>query len=375
MNELDKKTVPAKVKALNELINHTVNGSSSIPKELDRHSDIKMKLNTAFGTTITLDDLADFVFLTSVKDYDFQTNTHKSKELFDFASFKLDLETAYESRMPTTKKAVVQPNATAKCSKHKSTHWFEGLCRRCNPCPKCTKDGMKFTCHALDSPSCISSQKEKQKEEPGKSNERVPSSHLTKAVTFIADSGNTDPIINNKDAFDLYYGSPFSHVELAGSGQSMQIEGAGTLQVLTPHGTAQMDNVLYCPTASDNLLSISRLDDKGFASLFCDDIYVFPKEELQKFFNSTQTQPVFKGTRDGSLYKIDMQLASTTVKDNNPTTYLSQTPNRSLEEWHLATNHLNTKSLLQMPKLVQQMGLSNQQQFDCKSMYSRQSKS
>jgi hypothetical protein len=99
LRSLDKKTVPAKFKALSELIAHQVNGSTNMPKALDRHMDIKTKLNTAFGSSISMDDLADFVFLMAVKDYEFQTNIHKSKDTFSFVDFKNDLETAFESML------------------------------------------------------------------------------------------------------------------------------------------------------------------------------------------------------------------------------------------------------------------------------------
>ena len=280
LQELDRKTVPAKVKALTELTTHIINRNTNIPKACDRHSDIKARLNTAFGPTITLDSLADFIFLTSVKDYDFQTNTHKSTESFEFSKFKIDLEIAYDnkshnSKIPAAKKAISKDSGVQGCPNHKTNHWFEGSCRRCNPCTKCTADGMKFTWHANNSPSCESSQKSALKADikTDSKSGQVPSSKMTRAVTFIADSGNTDPIINNKGHFEFYHESRFTHVELAGTGQSMDIEGAGSLRIATPQGVAVMKDVLYCPTSTDNLLSISRLDDKGLSSVFCDGIF------------------------------------------------------------------------------------------------------
>ena len=58
----------------------------------------------------------------------------------------------------------------------------------------------------------------------------------------------------------------------------MDIEGSGTLYVESQQGSVVMEDMLVCPTAEDNLLSVSRLDDKGYGSVFCGGYYLFPKK-------------------------------------------------------------------------------------------------
>jgi hypothetical protein len=101
-----------------------------------------------------------------------------------------------------------------------------------------------------------------------KEQNETPKSKVAKVVEFVMDSGNTHPIVSNKGLLDLYSTSKFTKVALAGEGQFMEIEGSGTLYLDSQQGPVVMEDILLCPTAEDNLLSVSRLDDKGYGSVF-----------------------------------------------------------------------------------------------------------
>ena len=60
-----------------------------------------------------------------------------------------------------------------------------------------------------------------------------------------------------------------------------------------------MIDLLYCLDVSAHILAISRLDDHGLASLFCDGYTVFPKSLVEFFFQIKQKQQD-TGYRDGN---------------------------------------------------------------------------
>ena len=185
---------------------------------------------------------------------------------------------------------------------------------------------------------------------------------------MIADSGNPDPIVSNKEVFDFYYSSSHSAVKLTGNGQSMTIAGAGTLNFKTGLGNARMENVLYVPTASHNLLSISRLADKGVFSIFGDietGYLTFPADLLKEFIHTNRSKVVLSGYRDGSLYKVDLVLNNSNSDNSKPSSFMSRLVNRSMLDWHLALNHLNITSLKALVSKVTGLHLSDHKEFDC----------
>lgn len=97
-------------------------------------------------------------------------------------------------------------------------------------------------------------------------------------------------------------------VELAGAGKSMRIVSARPLNVESNVGPCTMDDVLFCPDANQNLLSLSRLDDKGYASTFSDGYYLFKKSLLTQFLETHGSESFFHGDHDGQLYKLSVPL-------------------------------------------------------------------
>jgi hypothetical protein len=121
-----------------------------------------------------------------------------------------------------------------------------------------------------------------------------------------------------------------------------------------------------------NLPSISRLDDNGLASIFCDGLSIIRKADLQKVLDAIKPLTIFTGHREGPLYKVTLDLApmtssSTTISNPNPISFLSKTNTRSLQDWHLATNHLNMADITKMSSMVSDMKLTNKTLFDSRA--------
>ena len=394
IKEFDKTTVPAKIAALSAILSHSPGLKANIRSSFDLHALNKTALITAFGNTIKTDDLANLLFLHLLQGYPFQTDSFKSSKTWVFDDFQAAVEIEYDSRsklgkVETPANQVTQIQKTApmgngkvpvskvakfQCTEHDARFWFEGSCRRCSPCKKCEKAGSEHTWHKQDSPLCgknpssfkadttavdpqfMSFMAQQFKAFVAKS----PSSNLA-TITMVADSGNTHPIVNNKDVLDLYSSSAFQHVNLAGEGSAMAIAGAGSLSIDTNIGGAVMRDVLHCPDASDNLLSISRLDDHGMGSIFCEGFFVFPKAIIQSFIKTNLNRALFSGYRDGNLYKVDLKLAHSA----SPMSFMTRLPSRTIEDWHLATNHLHSRAIKQMSKMVDGMVLTTSNLCDC----------
>jgi hypothetical protein len=238
---------------------------------------------TTFGPTIKTKDLCDMLFLNALKGYEFQSDYHKTQDTLDFTKFQQDVETAFDGREHTGKPSAKVATIAACTTCHSKNYVKDGVCHRCNPCQKCTANGFKYTWHAPNTSSCQKNVKlppQAKKASPSiqelelqlanlkKEQNETPKSKVAKVVEFVMDSGNTHPIVSNKGLLDLYSTSKFTKVALAGEGQFMEIEGSGTLYLDSQQGPVVMEDILLCPTAEDNLLSVSRLDDKGYGSVF-----------------------------------------------------------------------------------------------------------
>jgi hypothetical protein len=167
--------------------------------------------------------------------------------------------------------------------------------------------------------------------------------------------------VNNKDVLHLYTSSHFTSVNLAND-SPVPIAGAGSLSFSTGHGPAELDSVLHCPSASSNLLSISRLDDKGYASIFADGYYVLPNSVILDFIAQHTDQLLLEGYRSDHLYYVDLPVITSS---SNPQSLLSKVPRRSLSNWHLSTNHLHSRAMLRMATMVDGMKLSDRKITDC----------
>jgi transposase InsO family protein len=86
------------------------------------------------------------------------------------------------------------------------------------------------------------------------------------AYTWVADSGTTSHIVNQRNAFKEF--KPLSNKRISGIGDTgIDALGRGTIEIITrvndQNLTVTLKDVLYAPDAINNLFSISRLDENG----------------------------------------------------------------------------------------------------------------
>jgi hypothetical protein len=86
------------------------------------------------------------------------------------------------------------------------------------------------------------------------------------AYSWVADSGTTSHIVNDHNAFIKYTLLQNKHIIGVGN-IGIDIFGCGTIEIIMPvnniENTVTLENVLYAPSAVNNLFSLSRLDEKG----------------------------------------------------------------------------------------------------------------
>jgi hypothetical protein len=97
-----------------------------------------------------------------------------------------------------------------------------------------------------------------------------------------------------------------------------------------------MKDVLYVPSLTKNLLSISDLDKKGFKVAFIDGkVLMWPK-------GKTIEDAVVIGTEEGGLYKLKGH-------SNVALTHSTESP---CELWHRILAHISYKALPYVRKVV-----------------------
>jgi hypothetical protein len=143
--------------------------------------------------------------------------------------------------------------------------------------------------------------------------------------SFIIDSGCNRPLTNNKDILNLY--SPLNEsVQVADSNATgMQSHGRGGLVFNKSRGIDSIQDVMYCPTASSNLLSVGTLDSghgdsEGHASVFCDGLYyLLPKHAMRTFWDINKSSSILSGSQQNDgLYYINFMCAPSSATTDKP---------------------------------------------------------
>lgn len=115
----------------------------------------------------------------------------------------------------------------------------------------------------------------------------------TSLEDWIVDSGATSHMTHNEDLLEDSH-SVFMQVCLADN-QPLDTPLMGNIPLITPSGHPQyLENVLYIPKLSKNVLSISKIAQKGYGLYFDDQV-------LEIFHKDTHR---ITAREEGGLYKI-----------------------------------------------------------------------
>ena len=143
---------------------------------------------------------------------------------------------------------------------------------------------------------------------------------------WILDSGCSCSIVRNKNNFSLYASTP-PH-KISGIGDTFS-SGCGNVPLSFALGSSihacVLHDVLHCPSAPFNLISVSRLTDAGYAAIFKGD-----KVELR----SHKGTLLAIGDKISRLYWLRLAGPADRVLVAH-----------TWDEWHHAFGHLNMKSL------------------------------
>lgn len=172
-------------------------------------------------------------------------------------------------------------------------------------CTKCHRLGYRKYRHREGSRFCQSQNRQK-----------PPSAQANTAIQFNVDSGATDTILSNKGD-QLYSRSPIHHPIRTANNSLMHATAIGSL-----HGPMiRLSNVLACPAATENLLSVGQLANDGFDTLFT-------KGKVLIGRTGRLSEVVLAGTQTGTTYHVDFPTSSRILS-------------ASSNEMHLRMNHLH----------------------------------
>ena len=143
---------------------------------------------------------------------------------------------------------------------------------------------------------------------------------------WYSDTGATDHITSDLDRLttrDRYHGKEQIHTA---NGTGMSILHVGNSQLIPPHRTLKLCNVLHAPHASKNLLSVHRFTHDN------DAFFEFHPNFFVLKDRATKT-PLLQGRCEAGLYPIPLKQCSRSSKQ----AFHASSP--SLEQWHMRLGH------------------------------------
>ncbi|KAH7688579.1 RNA-directed DNA polymerase protein [Dioscorea alata] len=164
--------------------------------------------------------------------------------------------------------------------------------------------------------------------------------------SWLLDSGCTHHMCGDIKSFKELDWSYRSKVKI-GNGEHVNVEGKGEVFINTLQGNTQLNNVLFVPAISHNLMSVGQLIENGLALSFHDKLCeVFDK----------------KGEK---LMEVEMHGHSFPVNLEKEATYYAGMDETQL--WHKRYGHCNFETLKQMAdvQMVIDMPLVNSRRGVC----------
>ena len=369
----DTETAPDMFIALKELCLSTdvnaqltsINGLISFNFAMNREQDRKQiknimtNLEAAYPTgTITISDLAAIVLINAIPNQFAPTRVMLSKEqeLVDLTPKAIMgyLGPEFDKYGTKSKAPAIALSAATKSTIPKCEHGFHtpGQCWKCHPeqrptCEECKALGHEHYRHGPNS--------KKHKENLASRANLATTNEQTASTEWIIDSGSTDQMCGNKDAFDLY--STFHDQVSCANGTSMPVVGKGTIPFVSTSGQSYtIRDVLYCPNLKHNLLSVPKLCRNGFTVAF----------EGNKVSIMKDNQHVLDGTLRGNLFYISITPKTHNNSDPKASFMVSSS---SIMDWHRRLGHLNEPAMrkLEQHNMLVDFSLPKEQLGDCEA--------
>ena len=162
-------------------------------------------------------------------------------------------------------------------------------------------------------------------------NDHLHTSKIT-IDSWLADSATLSHICNNKNAF-VQFTPAHTHVKGVG-GVFVSAEGRGTVHLISQINKNKiqivLSNVLYVPSAPNNLFSVTRLDElEGCAIMGNSFIRLYDKNELL----------IAIGKKKDRLYLLDAKAQPVEIKETALYTWA---------DWHRRFRHVGISGLKRM---------------------------
>lgn len=180
----------------------------------------------------------------------------------------------------------------------------------------------------------------------------VPQNGMAEIVTY-ADSAASEHYFVNRADFTDY--KPIKRAGEAANGSPFHILGTGTVRKVVVTGGKRVNitfsDALHVPDFSHNLISIGRLDSRGFSVRFGDGKATF-FDPAGKLFMA--------GAAAGSMYRLDMR--NPLPDDILPIAFASRSLTRAtdLETWHRRLGHISEDTVRRMLRGEMVIGLTNE---------------
>ena len=167
---------------------------------------------------------------------------------------------------------------------------------------------------------------------------------------WISDSATSSHICNNRDCFETFRANNF---EVGGVGQSNTTPalGCGTVKILaTIQGctcTITLCDIIYCPDAAQNLMSISKLDITGGYALY---------KGGQVTLYAPDNSIIAIGSLLGKLYYLNVR-AQQKPKPREAAHFATHKRPLTLDEWHRVFGHISIQAIQDLAKKGMVTGL------------------
>jgi hypothetical protein len=155
--------------------------------------------------------------------------------------------------------------------------------------------------------------------------------------TWLIDSGASKHMTDQRDILCCLSEKKFSQKVMLGDDYQYPIKGVGESNYKLNSGTPmKMKDVLYVPSLTKNLLSISSLEKKGFIVAFIDG------KVLMWAKGKTMKEAIVIGKEEGGLYKLK----------GHSEVVMTHAIENPCELWHKRLAHINYRALPYVCKAV-----------------------
>lgn len=162
-----------------------------------------------------------------------------------------------------------------------------------------------------------------------------------KEIMFVLDSGASDHIVHELDAFTSFEELTIPiQIAVAKNGTTITATKRGVIDVVTNHHVkGQLLNVLYSPDIPCNLLSVRRMQEKGMTVIF--DV----NGVTIKHKNTT----LISGTFKNNLIRITCHIQKCRIQKPNPIAHLSvDNKYTNFKLWHDRLGHVSNSKFVQI---------------------------